>query len=48
MQLIWTDRNNKFPWDTDFEEGFIYKQPLNALELMMRDQSLIYVQYIIH
>jgi hypothetical protein len=28
MQLIWTDRNDKFPWELDFEEEFIYKQPL--------------------
>ena len=28
LQLIWTDRNNKFPWESDFEEEFIYKQPL--------------------
>ena len=28
MQLVWTDRNDKFPWETDFEEEFIYKQPL--------------------
>jgi hypothetical protein len=28
IQLVWTDRNDKFPWDTDFEEEFIYKQPL--------------------
>ncbi len=28
LQLVWTDRNNKFPWETDFEEEFIHKQPL--------------------
>lgn len=28
LQLIWTDRNDKFPWEEDFEEEFIYKQPL--------------------
>ena len=28
LQLVWTDRNDKFPWETDFEEDFIYKQPL--------------------
>lgn len=28
LQLIWTDRNDKFPWDSGFEEEFIYKQPL--------------------
>lgn len=28
LQLIWTDRNDKFPWDKDFEEEFVYKQPL--------------------
>jgi hypothetical protein len=28
LQLIWTDRNDKFPWDEDFEKEFVYKQPL--------------------
>jgi hypothetical protein len=28
LQLIWTDRKNKFPWEQGFEEEFIYKQPL--------------------
>ncbi len=28
LQLVWTDRNDKFPWETNFEEEFIYKQPL--------------------
>ncbi len=28
MQLIWTDRENRFPWDMSFEEEFVYKQPL--------------------
>ena len=28
LQLVWTDRNNHFPWDEGFEEQFIYKQPL--------------------
>lgn len=28
LQLVWTDRNNKFPWEQDFEEEFIFKQPL--------------------
>lgn len=28
LQLVWPDRNNKFPWEKDFEEDFIYKQPL--------------------
>jgi hypothetical protein len=28
LQLVWTDRNDKFPWDNDFQEEFIYKQPL--------------------
>jgi hypothetical protein len=28
LQLVWTDRNNKYPWDTDFEEEFLYRQPL--------------------
>ena len=28
LQLIWTDRNNNFPWDKDYEEEFKFKQPL--------------------
>ena len=28
LQLVWTDRKNKFPWENDFEEEFIYRQPL--------------------
>ena len=28
VQLIWTDRNDKFPWEENFEEEFLYKQPL--------------------
>lgn len=28
LQLIWTDRNDNFPWEENFEEDFIYKQPL--------------------
>jgi hypothetical protein len=28
MQLVWPDRQNRFPWDMGFEEEFIYKQPL--------------------
>jgi hypothetical protein len=28
LQLVWTDRHDKFPWDNGFEEEFIYRQPL--------------------
>lgn len=28
LQLIWTDRNDKFPWEDNFEEEFLFKQPL--------------------
>lgn len=28
LQLIWTDRNNCFPWDTGFEKEFERRQPL--------------------
>jgi hypothetical protein len=28
IQLVWTDRNNKFPWDKDYEEEFEFRQPL--------------------
>ena len=28
LQLIWTDRNDKFPWEENFEKEFLYKQPL--------------------
>jgi len=28
LQLVWADRNDKFPWEENFEEKFLYKQPL--------------------
>ncbi len=28
LQLVWTDRNNKFPWDNNYEKEFKFKQPL--------------------
>ncbi len=28
MQLVWTDRNNKFPWEENYQEEFLYRQPL--------------------
>jgi hypothetical protein len=28
IQLIWTDRNNNFPWEKDYEAEFEYRQPL--------------------
>lgn len=28
IQLVWTDRKDRFPWEKGFEEEFIYKQPL--------------------
>jgi hypothetical protein len=28
IQLIWTDRNDRLPWEKDFEEEFELKQPL--------------------
>ena len=28
LQLIWTDRNDKFPWEENFEDELIYIQPL--------------------
>jgi hypothetical protein len=28
IQLVWTDTNNKFPWEEDFEEKFLRTQPL--------------------
>jgi Domain of unknown function (DUF4262) len=28
LQLVWTDRNNKFPWEENYEEEFVYRQPL--------------------
>jgi len=28
LQLVWTDRNNKFPWNEGFEREYLYKQPL--------------------
>jgi hypothetical protein len=28
IQLVWTDRNDKFPWEENFENEFLHKQPL--------------------
>ncbi len=28
LQLVWADRNNKFPWDADYDKEFLYRQPL--------------------
>lgn len=28
LQFVWTDRNDKFPWEEDFEKEFQYRQPL--------------------
>jgi hypothetical protein len=28
LQLVWTDRNNKFPWEEGFETEFEFRQPL--------------------
>jgi len=28
LQVVWTDRNDKLPWEENFEEEFLYKQPL--------------------
>ncbi len=28
IELIWTDRNSKFPWEAGFEDEFVYRQPL--------------------
>lgn len=28
LQVVWTDRNDKLPWEDYFEEKFLYKQPL--------------------
>ncbi len=28
LQLIWTDRNDRFPWEDNFENKFQFKQPL--------------------
>ncbi len=28
LQLVWTDRNSKFPWQDGYEKEFIFRQPL--------------------
>jgi hypothetical protein len=28
LQLVWTDRKDKFPWEAGFENEFERKQPL--------------------
>ncbi|MDD4968932.1 MAG: DUF4262 domain-containing protein [Paludibacter sp.] len=43
IQLVWTDRNDRFPWETDFEEEFKYNQPLldrNADFKFIEDKNL--------
>lgn len=27
-QLVWTDRNDRFPWEDGFEKEFVHRQPL--------------------
>lgn len=27
LQLVWTDRNGKFPWEENFEDKFLHDQP---------------------
>jgi hypothetical protein len=27
-QIVWTDRNHKFPWEENFQQEFIHRQPL--------------------
>ena len=28
LQLVWSDRNDTFPWEENFEKEFLYEQPL--------------------
>ncbi|MEJ5092843.1 DUF4262 domain-containing protein [Sphingobacterium faecium] len=28
LQLVWTDQNDRFPWEDNFEEKYVYMQPL--------------------
>lgn len=28
LQLVWTDRQNRFPWERNYEQEFEYRQPL--------------------
>lgn len=28
IQMVWTDRNNKFPWEKEYEKEFEHRQPL--------------------
>lgn len=28
LQLVWTDRYDRYPWDAEFEEEYRYRQPL--------------------
>jgi len=28
LQLVWTDRNDRFPWEENFENKFLHDQPL--------------------
>ena len=43
LQLIWTDRNNKFPWEPQFEKEFKFRQPLldrNATFKFLEEKNL--------
>lgn len=43
LQVIWTDGNDRFPWDEDFEETLLYHQPLldrNAAFKFSESQNL--------
>lgn len=41
IQLTWTDRNEKYPWDPEFEEEFKFKQPLldRNLDFKFREEK---------
>jgi hypothetical protein len=41
LQLVWTDRNDKFPWEKDFEEEFKFKQPLldRSVDFKFREEK---------
>lgn len=41
LQLIWTDRHGKFPWESDFEEKFKFRQHLldRNLDFKFREEK---------
>ncbi len=47
MQLVWTDKKGKFPWEMTYEEEFVYRQPLldrNATLNLEKQIILVFIR----